>query len=506
MGHIAAGDIYRRLGHAIDNTPVRTPWNDAFHAMLRELYTPEEAELVVRMPYRPSSIGRLERVTGMNRARLQGLLDRLCDKGLVLDIREDGDHAANATNVTGATNVAGATETAERWAASAHGHAEQRGHDGHDAHADRAHPHAHAHDHSPSPHAHGRSAPGAPTSPHSPHHDDGCLYMISPIVIGIFEFTMMRTGGALPSKRWAELFHDYMFGDRAFLDANFGDGQRVSVMRALPHQQTLGDHVEILDYERATALVEQNRTFAVGLCSCRHEKHHLGTRQCDVDMETCTSMGTGAEYLIRHGFARRIDKAAMHDILARSRDLGFTLSADNVQQGVGFICHCCGCCCNLMQGIRQWGHAGILVTSSFIARCDASLCNGCGLCERACPIDAVSLPVPPGGRKRDRRCTVDEAYCLGCGACALKCPTGALRLHPRERKVLHPADSFERVILQSLERGTLQNLVFDNPNSRTQEFMRGLVGGFLRLGPIKRALMGEALRSRFLDAVRRMAG
>ena len=495
MGHIAARDIYRRLGHAIDNTPVRTPWNDAFHTMLRELYTLEEAELVVRMPYRPSSLGRLERITGMDRARLQGLLDRLCDKGLVLDIREDGDHAVAATN------AAGATESVERQAASAHGHGGQHGHD---AHGDHVHPHAHLHGHSHTPHGHDHSAPGFPHSHH--HPDDGCLYMISPIVIGIFEFTMMRTGGALPSKRWAELFHDYMFGDRAFLDANFGDGQRVSVMRTLPHQQTLGDHVEILDYERAAALVEQNRTFAVGLCSCRHEKHHLGTRQCDVDMETCTSMGTGAEYLVRHGFARRIDKAAMHDILARSRDLGFTLSADNVQQGVGFICHCCGCCCNLMQGIRQWGHAVVLVTSSLIARCDASLCNGCGLCERACPIDAVSLPVPPGGSKRDRRCTVDEAYCLGCGACALKCPTGALRLHPRERKVLHPADSFERVILQSLERGTLQNLVFDNPNSRTQEFMRGLVGGFLRLGPVKRALMGEALRSRFLDAVRRMAG
>ncbi len=489
MGHIAARDIYRRLGHAIDNTPVRTPWNDAFHAMLRELYTPEEAELVVRMPYRPSSIGRLERVTGMNRARLQLLLDRLCDKGLVLDIREDGDHAGSAAG------------TADSRTASAHGHTEQRGHHGHDAHADRAHPHDHSH----SPSAHGHSSLGSPASPAHDHSDNSCLYMISPIVIGIFEFTMMRTGGALPSKRWAELFHDYMFGDRAFLDANFGDGQRVSVMRALPHQQTLGDHVEILDYERAAALVEQNRTFAVGLCSCRHEKHHLGTRQCDVDMETCTSMGTGAEYLIRHGFARRIDKAAMHDTLARSRDLGFTLSADNVQQGVGFICHCCGCCCNLMQGIRQWGHTGILVTSSFIARCDTSLCNGCGLCERACPIDAVSLPVPPDGRKRDRRCLVDEDYCLGCGACALKCPTGALRLHPRERKVLHPADSFERVILQSLERGTLQNLVFDNPNSRTQEFMRGLVGGFLRLAPVKRALMGDALRSRFLDAVRRIA-
>ena len=84
------------------------------------------------------------------------------------------------------------------------------------------------------------------------------LYMVSPIVIGFFEFTMMRTGPDLPMARWAELFQSYMFGEKDFLEANFGSGQRVSVMRALPHEEALGEHVEILDYEKASSLIEKH--------------------------------------------------------------------------------------------------------------------------------------------------------------------------------------------------------------------------------------------------------
>jgi hypothetical protein len=68
--------------------------------------------------------------------------------------------------------------------------------------------------------------------------------------------------------------------------------------------------------------------------------------------------------------------------------------------------------------------------------------------------------------------------------------------------VLHPETTFERVILQCLERGTLQYQLFDNPASTTHAFARALLGGFLRLPPVKRALMSDALRSRFLDALR----
>jgi len=61
-------------------------------------------------------------------------------------------------------------------------------------------------------------------------------------------------------------------------------------------------------------------------------------------------------------------------------------------------------------------------------------------------------------------------------------------------------------MLQALERDTFQTFLFDNPGSRTQAFMRALVGGFLKLPPIKRAILSETLRSRFLSALRLVAG
>ena len=77
-----------------------------------------------------------------------------------------------------------------------------------------------------------------------------------------------------------------------------------------------------------------------------------------------------------------------------------------------------------------------------------------------------------------------------------------MKLHARAQRVMHPETTFERVLLQSLERGTLQNQLFDDPGSKTQDFLRAVVGGFLRLEPVKRALMSDMLRSRFLASMK----
>jgi hypothetical protein len=66
MGHLAGKELYKKLQSKIDGYTVRTPWNQALYDLLKELYTDDEALLVVRMPYRPSGLDRVARVAGMD--------------------------------------------------------------------------------------------------------------------------------------------------------------------------------------------------------------------------------------------------------------------------------------------------------------------------------------------------------------------------------------------------------------------------------------------------------
>jgi hypothetical protein len=68
--------------------------------------------------------------------------------------------------------------------------------------------------------------------------------------------------------------------------------------------------------------------------------------------------------------------------------------------------------------------------------------------------------------------------------------------------VLYPEATLEKIILQSLEVGTLQNLLFAEPDRLSHQFLRAFVGAFLRLSPVKKALVSETLRSRFLGALK----
>jgi Pyruvate/2-oxoacid:ferredoxin oxidoreductase delta subunit len=156
-----------------------------------------------------------------------------------------------------------------------------------------------------------------------------------------------------------------------------------------------------------------------------------------------------------------------------------------------------------MDGINKHGLTATLVTSSFIANVDEENCEGCERCARACHIQAIEMVPVESSRdsKKKKLAKIDASFCVGCGVCTLKCKSGAIKLFERERRVIHPETTFERVILQCLERGTLQNQLFDNPESLTQKAMRPLVGGFLKLSPVKKALMSDMLRSSFLSTL-----
>src|SRR4030043_553244 len=268
--------------------------------------------------------------------------------------------------------------------------------------------------------------------------NDAYHYIPSPIMIGIFEFTMMRTGGSVDSKALARLFHQYLHAeDGAFYAANAKKGNKVSVMRALPHWDAINpsEYTEVLDYEKAASIIESSEKFSVGICSCRHEKLHIGEKTCDVALEKCSSFNHGADYLIRHNLAKKFSKSEMLENLAESIEMKLVLCADNVKRNITFICHCCKDCCNALAGISKFGYPNTVVTSTFIAKIDPDTCIGCGKCAKACPIDAIKLiPIVTPETKKKKDAILEPSICLGCGVCSLNCNNRAVTLVRRGKR------------------------------------------------------------------------
>jgi hypothetical protein len=71
MGHLVGKDLYRKLGKKIDGMTIRAPWNEAFYAILKELYTSDEAEVVIKMPYGIATLDQIVRATGIEKTKLK---------------------------------------------------------------------------------------------------------------------------------------------------------------------------------------------------------------------------------------------------------------------------------------------------------------------------------------------------------------------------------------------------------------------------------------------------
>jgi ferredoxin len=330
--------------------------------------------------------------------------------------------------------------------------------------------------------------------------EDGLTYVLPPPMAGFFEFSMMRIRDDLDQKVLAELFYQYINVEEDFIKNLFTQGEtqlgRTFVAEtSLPIESAL----EVLDYERASHVIESATHIGVGICYCRHKMDHLN-RACAAPMNICMTFNNSAASLTRHGHARAVDTAECLDLLDEARECGLVQFGENVQQRVNFICNCCGCCCEAMIAARRFGHLHPVHTTNFLPWTDTELCTGCGKCVAACPVEAMTVVSANDPHKPKRKAArLDEDLCLGCGVCVPACPEAGITLIPRKERVITPIDSVRRTVAMAVERGTLQHLVFDNHAVASHRAMAAVLGAILLLPPVKRSMARGQLGSRYLD-------
>jgi formate hydrogenlyase subunit 6/NADH:ubiquinone oxidoreductase subunit I len=323
-------------------------------------------------------------------------------------------------------------------------------------------------------------------------------YTLPPPMAGFFEFSMMRLRDDIDQKVLAELFYQYLNVEEDFIRKLFTDGE-TQLGRTFVNEDALSrTTLEVLDYERASEVIKTATHIGIGICYCRHKMEHLG-KACDAPMDICMTFNGVADSLIRHKIARQVDEKEGIDLLQQAYDNNLVQFGENVQDRVSFICNCCGCCCEAMLAAKRFASLNPIHTTNYFPVINETECNGCGKCVEVCPVEAMTLvSANDPDKKKKKRAKLNEEICLGCGVCVRVCTKEFISLRERANRIITPVNSAHRAVMMAIERGQLQNLIFDNHALWNHRAMAAILGVILKLPPLKQILASQQIKSNYL--------
>lgn len=209
-----------------------------------------------------------------------------------------------------------------------------------------------------------------------------------------------------------------------------------------------------------------------------------------------------AQSLIKHGHARLVSVEECLDLLDIAYENKLVQFGSNVREKVNFICNCCGCCCEALIAARRFGLLHPVHTTNFLPEVQVSDCVGCGKCVNICPVEAMGIVSANDPRMPEKKkALLNEETCLGCGLCKQACQGNHISMKSRFQRVITPLNSVHLAVVMAIDKGKLQNLIFDNQALFSHRAMAAILGVILKLPPIKQAMASRQMKSRYLETL-----
>lgn len=249
-------------------------------------------------------------------------------------------------------------------------------------------------------------------------------------IIGMYEFQVTRL-----TSEFMELMHQYI--DEAYAEEFIKTG--IHQLRTIPIEKSLSVESRVYKYDDIIKLVKKVKgPFGVAECVCRIGHDLLGQKCTQTELrESCLVFRQTAKYYINHGYARPITREESIEILRKAEKAGLVFQPGNSKR-LGFMCTCCGCCCEGLKLANKLPRPSELYISNYHAEVDANECSGCNTCISRCQMKAIS--------QIDNVASVNLDFCIGCGLCVTTCPEKAITLKRNNKKEKPPRSRFRLVL------------------------------------------------------------
>lgn len=164
------------------------------------------------------------------------------------------------------------------------------------------------------------------------------------------------------------------------------------LMRVIPIEMAIDGETRKVSYEEVSKYLNENEIFSVSDCACRTAREIMGEGCGHLKEDMCIQLGHAAEYYIRTGRGRQINREEAFEIIKKAEENGLIHQIPNTD-GPGkthAICNCCGCSCLSLRTASMFLNNDMM-RSNYVAQIDKDECVACGQCVEVCPVNALKL-------------------------------------------------------------------------------------------------------------------
>jgi NAD-dependent dihydropyrimidine dehydrogenase PreA subunit len=250
-------------------------------------------------------------------------------------------------------------------------------------------------------------------------------YRLSPFLVGWYESYLQESKPT--SKEFAQIYEQYVIE---------GGGEKILSPRpgsqgVIPYRGSLKpEWLKREPHNDIDAHFQRHERFLVLECVCKKEKVAAHGHSCEMPIKRCGFVGMPPVVPLSENVLSREEAIKLWNELDAMGTMviegfyGFTMGAEEPQFVGG--CHCCGCCCTILQGGRMGNLTETVERSNYRAVKDYNKCTNCGECIRRCQFFAHTWKKTEDGRMS----IYNRDKCVGCGSCGMGCKSGALHLEP----------------------------------------------------------------------------